>query len=130
MGALSQFGVGQMDSSTLCGRSILVIEEEPIVALRLEDRFYRAGATVFGASELRAALHLAEYPALSAAVVNLKLGDDKTTAVCDRLCDLGVPFMFYTRYDATDARRTWPDAPVVSKPADSSVVVRALAAML
>jgi hypothetical protein len=75
-------------------------------------------------------LHLAEYPALSAAVVNLKLGDDKTTAVCDRLSSLGVPFMFYTRYDATDARQSWPDAPVVSKPADSNVVVRTVADML
>ena len=119
-----------MNSATLCGRSILVIEEEPIVALQLEDRFYQAGATVLGAGKLREALHLAEYPALSAAVVNLKLGDDKTTAVCDRLSSLGVPFMFYTRYDATDARQTWPGAPVVSKADDSRLVVRTVAEML
>jgi DNA-binding response OmpR family regulator len=107
-----------------------VVEEEPIVALKLEDKFYQAGATVLGAGKLREALHLAEYPALAAAVVNLKLGGDKTTAVCNRLSNLGVPFMIYTRHDATDARQTWPGAPVVSKPADSNDVVRTIAAML
>ena len=38
--------------------------------------------------------------------------------------------MFYTRYDATDARQTWPSAPVVSKADDSSLVVRTVAEML
>jgi hypothetical protein len=32
--------------------------------------------------------------------------------------------MFHTRYDASEVSRRWPDAPVVSKPADSAVVVR------
>jgi DNA-binding response OmpR family regulator len=119
-----------VDIYALSGRSILVVEEEPIVALQLEDRFYQAGAKVFGAGRLLDALHMAEHPALSAAVINLRLGSDTTAAVCRRLSELGIPFMFYTRYDATEASETWPHAPVVSKPADSSVVVRAAARLL
>ena len=46
-----------MESSALCGRSILVVEEEPIVALKLEDQFYQAGATVLGAGKLRGDRH-------------------------------------------------------------------------
>ena len=63
-----------MDSHALRGRSILVVEEEPHVSRQLIDHFRRAGATVFAAGKLRDALYLAEHPALSAAVVNLRMG--------------------------------------------------------
>jgi DNA-binding response OmpR family regulator len=114
----------------LRGRSILVIEHEPLVARQLQQQFQRAGARVFAAAELRDALHMAEHPALAAAVINLRLGNDRTTAVCRRLEDLGIPFMFYTRYDPAEAVHTWPRAPVVSKPAESRVVVRTVAGLL
>jgi DNA-binding response OmpR family regulator len=119
-----------MDSLALKGRSILVVEEEPHVARRLADRFRQAGAKVFAAGKLRDALYLAEHPALSAAVINLRIGDDTTAGLCRRLSHLGIPFMFHTRYDATEASRTWPMAPVVSKPADSADVVSTLARLM
>ena len=119
-----------MDSHTIRGRSILVVEEEPHVARRLADRFRQAGATVFAAGKLRDARYLAEHPALSAAVINLRIGDDTTAGVCRRLTHLGIPFMIHTRYDATEASRTWPKAPVVSKPADSALVMDMLARLM
>ena len=76
------------------------------------------------------AVYLAEHPALSAAVINLRLGDDTTAGVCRRLSHLGIPFMFHTRYDTSEASRTWPEAPVVSKPADSAVVVSTVATLV
>ena len=119
-----------MDSHALRGRSILVVEEDPHVARRLEVRFRQAGAKVFAAGKLRDARYLAEHPALSAAVINLRIGDDTTAGVCRRLSHLGIPFMIHTRYDATEASRTWPKAPVVSKSADSAVVVRTIARLV
>jgi DNA-binding response OmpR family regulator len=119
-----------MDSLALAGRSILVVEEEPTVAHELERQFQQAGARVLSAGKLRDALHLAEHPAISAAVVNLRVGCDNTTPVCRRLSYLGIPFMFHTRYDAAEASRTWPDAPVVSKPADGRMVVGRVARLL
>lgn len=114
----------------LRGRSILVIEHEPSVVRELERQFKRAGATVYSAGELRDALHMAEHPALSAAVINLRLGSDKTMAVCRRLEHLGIPFMFYTRYDPAEAAHQWPRAPVVFKPAESHVVARTVAGLM
>ena len=73
---------------------------------------------------------MAEYPALAAAVVAQRLGSDETAAVCRRLAYLGVPFMLYTRYDATEAKQKWPDAPVVAKPALASELVSAVATLL
>ena len=119
-----------MHKLALSGRSILVVEEEPSVALQLGHHFRRVGATVFAASNLRDALHMAHHPALSAAVVNLQLGSDNTAAVCRRLTHLGIPFIFHTRYDAAEASQKWPHAPVVSKPADSRMVLRTVAGLL
>jgi DNA-binding response OmpR family regulator len=119
-----------MDGSALCGRSILVVEAERFVALDVEIGLRAAGAKVFGAHQLNHALYMAEYPALSAAVIAQRLGSDETAAVCRRLAYLGVPFMLYTRYDATEAKQKWPDAPVVAKPALASELVSAVATLL
>ena len=70
------------------------------------------------------------HPALAAAVVNLRLGGENTTAVCRRLSHLGVPFMIHTRFDPTEACEKWPSAPVLSKPANSSELLRTVAALL
>jgi DNA-binding response OmpR family regulator len=114
----------------LRGRSVLVIEHEPLIARELEEQLKRAGARVFAASKLRDALHLANHPALAAAVINQRLGNEKTTAVCRRLEYLGIPFVFYTRYDPAEVAGKWPAAPVIAKPAGGQVVARTLAALL
>jgi DNA-binding response OmpR family regulator len=116
-------GVDIMLSNALRGRSILVVEEEPHIACGLAAGLRCAGAKVFAADKLPDALYLAEHPALSAAVLNLRLGDDTTARVCRRLAHLGVPFMLLTRYDASEASKRWPEAPVVNKPAEAAVVV-------
>jgi DNA-binding response OmpR family regulator len=123
-------GVSAMHSAALCGRSILLVEAEPAAAFHAELGLRQAGAKVFGVHQLRDALFMAEYPALSAAVVAQRLGDEQTTAVCKRLAYLGVPFMLYTRYDATDARRKWPRVPVVAKPASTNDLITAVAGLL
>ena len=119
-----------MTKKSLNGRSILVGEHEPTIARELESEFTQAGAKVFSADQLRDALYLAEYPALSAAVMNLRLGSDTTVAVCRRLEHLGVPFMFYTKFDPSEFAAAWPHAPVVAKPAGSAKVAAAVAGLL
>jgi DNA-binding response OmpR family regulator len=58
---------------SLVGRSILVIEDEPLIALDVGECFRRAGAFVLAAFNLRDGLRLAGDADLSAAVVDLKL---------------------------------------------------------
>lgn len=119
-----------MSNQALFGRSILLVEDEPVIALQLESQFNAAGARVYSAGRLRDALYMAEHPALSAAVLDYRLGGDTSTAVCRRLTDLGVPFMFYTGFSDVAAFSHWPDAPVVSKPVDGRVVVNAVVQLL
>jgi DNA-binding response OmpR family regulator len=119
-----------MDGCALKGRSILIVEEEPQIASRLANSLQQAGARVYAAGKMTDALYLAEHPALSAAVINVRIGNDSTARICRRLSHLGIPFMFHTRYDTTEAVRSWPAAPVVKKPAHSTVVVDTVARLV
>lgn len=119
-----------MDSFALSGCLVLVVEAEPFAALDVETGLRGAGAKVFGVRQLRDALHMAEHPALSAAVIAQRLGGDRTTAVCRRLTDLGIPFMLYTRYDATEASQKWPNAPIVTKPSSAKELIEAVAGLM
>ena len=74
-----------MTSLALSGRSILVVEDEPLIALDLRQSLESAGAYVFAATQLPHALQLAGHPDLSAAVVDYRLGQGDSTAICSLL---------------------------------------------
>ena len=61
--------------SRLRGRSILVVEDEPLIALDLERYLQGAGAYVLCASAHARALRLMDRPGLSAAVLDYSLTD-------------------------------------------------------
>jgi hypothetical protein len=63
-------------------------------------------------------------------VLDLRLGGDNSAAVCRRLADLGIPFMFYTGFTESDTFRHWPDAPIVSKPVEGRELIDAVASLL
>jgi CheY-like chemotaxis protein len=114
----------------LAGRLILVVEDEPLVALDVEKALRAAGARVVSAGYVESGLYTTEHPELSAAVVDLRLGTGNGAAVCRRLRQLGVPFVVHTGYPAVLVTSDWPDVPVISKPADASRIVRELARLL
>ena len=59
-----------MESSTLSGRSILIAEDEPLIALDIAEAFKDAGATTVVTATLHHALVLVEHGGLSAAVLD------------------------------------------------------------
>ena len=74
-----------MDSTNLAGRSILVVEDEGLIALDIADAFERAGASVTTASTLRDATRAVEADGLSAVIVDHRLGSDDSAALRVRL---------------------------------------------
>jgi CheY-like chemotaxis protein len=112
---------------TLAGRSILVVEDNPLVCLDITSRLEAEGATVYGASQLEKALGLADRPDLSAGVLDFDLGNVDSSLVCWKLVSRRIPFVFYTGRIYT-AFRQWPTTPVVLKPA-SSGLIKALAGL-
>jgi len=69
-------------------------------------------------------------PGLSAAVVDMNLGENDCSDVCKRLSDSGIPFVFYTGDARADILQKWPDAPILTKLADKQRMVEVVAGVL
>ena len=119
-----------MPNRRLAGRFILLIEDEPLIALDVERVLRSAGAKILAAGYLESALYTTEHPAISAAVVDLRLGDTNSMSVCRRLRHLQVPFVDHTAYPAVLVASEWPEVPVIVKPADPGQIVNALVSLL
>ena len=117
-------------NGALAGRSILIVEDEPLIALEVHAVFSAAGASIVSASDTREALRTISLPDLSAAVVDMNLGSEDCSAVCKRLSDRGIRFIFYTGEARADILLKWPDAPVLTKLADKQRIVEVVAGVL
>jgi len=96
---------------------VLLVEDEPLIALDVERHLRTAGARVITAGYLDAALYMTEHPDLSAAVVDLRLGGDSAIPICRRLAQRNLPFVVHTGYAADAVEREWPSVPIIQKPA-------------
>lgn len=76
----------------LSGRSILIVEDEPLIALEIHAAFNAAGASITSAADTQEALRMIDVPGLSAAVVDINLGRADCSVVCERLSRNGTPF--------------------------------------
>jgi DNA-binding response OmpR family regulator len=129
MGAIIEPSSG---SALLGGARVLVVEEDFFIALELVSILSEAGAEVVGPSQtVAAALSLADDEGLSAAILDIRLGNDTVAPVADRLAAHHVPFVFYTGQPTTDPLRAeWPDCGIIEKPALPAAIVKAVAALL
>ncbi len=91
-----------MTIPSLAGRSILIIEDEALIALDLAQAFEKAGANVTTTSTLHHAHLLVKHDGLSAAVVDHALGDGDTQSICKYLKEHGVPFVTYSGFGGPD----------------------------
>lgn len=111
---------------SLAGHTILVVEDESLIALDLQTAFEDVGATVFVARRLSVALDCLGQTVLSAAIVDDRLDGEYSDALCAALRERDIPFLLYTG----GARILPPDVPFVSKPAFMDVVVATLTSIV
>jgi DNA-binding response OmpR family regulator len=83
----------------LTGCLILIVEDEPLVALQMTQAFEDAGAWVVRAHTLIEALTVVEGRKLSAAVLDHALSDGDTLTVCERMNERNIPFVIYSDYE-------------------------------
>jgi DNA-binding response OmpR family regulator len=121
---------GDVGSGDLTGRSILVVEDEPLIALDVQAALRGAGADIVAATDATDAVRLVAKSKLSAAVLDVDLGDLDCWVVCRLLDRAKVPFLFYTGYAKSDVFEDWPAAPVLAKPASHEQIVAAVATLL
>ena len=113
----------------LAGSRILVVEDEPIVAMCLEDMLEGFGCAIVGpAGRLIEGIALAENEALDAAVLDVNLGGDRSYPIADILARRGIPFVFATGYGAL--HESAQPAPLIEKPYREVDVEAALTALL
>jgi DNA-binding response OmpR family regulator len=112
----------------LAGHSVLVVEDEPLIAFDIEAALARAGARVLVSNDLRKAVALLEDDRVSAAIVDRKLRDGDSAQLCERLQNRGIPFVIYTGFGQTD--EAWQRVPHVAKPANPEVLVTTVVGLL
>jgi CheY-like chemotaxis protein len=108
--------------SQLAGRTILVVEDEPIVAFDIAYLLEYVGAHVVTSPSLRGALPLVEADHWSAAVLDYLLDDGDSTSICERLKERGIPFLLYTGSNLS--KGPCRDGVYLSKPAPAALLVR------
>jgi CheY-like chemotaxis protein len=113
----------------LAGQSILVLEDEPLLALELDFTLRDAGASVVVATGEESALRAIELLGTSAAVLDINLGRKDCSAVCERLSGDGIPFLFFTGEARPEIMRKWPRTPVLTKLASKERIIGVLAGL-
>jgi PAS domain S-box-containing protein len=105
------------------GNRILLVEDEPLVAMMMRDSLVELGFCVVGPFDRAAdALACAADEALDAAILDVNLGGDLVYPVAERLARRDVPFVFVTGYDAENIDPRFADVPVLQKPIEREVL--------
>ena len=111
----------------LANRHILVVEDEPIVALDLADILQDNGAVVLGpASSVATARLLIADSRIDCAVLDVNLGHESVAPLVRELGELKIPFLFMTGYDEKDMAPLWRDRPILHKPVIVAELINAL----
>ena len=117
-----------MDFPALRGRSILVVEDEPLIGLNISSALEEAGAYVTTTTTIRHALILVEHDGLAAAIMDHALADGDSTELCARLNARGIPYVSFSGYDPVKGAGF--NAPHVRKPATMDVLLSAVEGVL
>lgn len=99
-------------------RSILIIEDEPLIAMMLEDFLDSLGHKVVGTVDSVAdALGMIDQGGFDVAILDVHLkGGERAWPVADRLAELGLPFVLATGGHIDPPPPEHADAPMLAKP--------------
>jgi DNA-binding response OmpR family regulator len=118
----------RMQRPSLEGRSILIVEDEPLIVMDITQAFEATGAALTTTNTLKHALILVEHDGLSGAILDHALGDGNSSLLCRRLKERGIPFMIYSGY--TTVEGPCKDALHISKPAADGALVAAMEGLI
>jgi DNA-binding response OmpR family regulator len=115
----------------LAGLSVLLVEDDFMVSMLAEDILLEAGAKVLLAMQLGAAMKIAADEAVDVAVLDVNLGDGRTSyPVAELLRTRHIPFMFLTGYDDCGLDRQFDSQPKLQKPYPAEALVEAVRALV
>jgi len=101
---------------SLCGRHILIVEDEMLTALSLADIVAALGGTSLMVSRVPKAVAAAETQKFDAAILDLNLAGHASYPVAEALCRYGIPFIISSGYSAEFIDAAYRDRPQLPKP--------------
>ena len=110
-----------MQRPTLEGRSILIVEDEPLIALDIAQAFEPTGAELTTTTTLQHGLVLAQHHNLSAAILDHALPDGDCSKLCELLKQRDIPFIVYSGFGP--GADPFNDVPYLEKPAEPEILV-------
>lgn len=117
--------------SDLAGKRVLILEDEPIVAMMLEDILLDLGCEIVGpASRVDEALNLARTAQFDLAVLDVNIHGGRSYPVAAVLEERGLPYVFATGYGLTGTEGPLHNAPLVRKPYQQAQIATALEGLL
>jgi len=117
-----------MNSASLVGRSILVCEDEPLIALSIANAFADVGAQIVTARSFASALIAVENEVPAAVILDHALSDGESSQFRKRLKQRNIPYVLHSGYSNLDGACS--NAVHVPKPANPDVLVTAVLGLL
>ena len=98
-------------------RSVIVVEDEPLVTMLIEDMVSELGWEIVGTAQTEAkALDVLAKCTPALAILDINLGQQTSLAVAEVCRNRCIPVVFTTGYTAGDVPPECGDAPVLPKP--------------
>ncbi|HKX22537.1 MAG TPA: response regulator [Rhizorhapis sp.] len=108
-------------------KTILIVEDEPMIGLMLEDFLDSLGYSVAGIADgLITACRHARLGGFDAAILDVNLAGEMVWPAADILMEKNVPFLFVTGGSSEDVPQRFMSCPRLEKPFTMSTVEQAL----
>ncbi|TGQ63501.1 MAG: response regulator [Mesorhizobium sp.] len=108
-------------------KRVLILEDEPLVAMLLEDLLLEMGHEVVGSvAWISQAMKLADQMDIDFAILDINLGGAKSFPVAEILRRRGIPFVFATGYGSEGLEREFENELILQKPYEAHELKRAI----
>jgi len=112
------------EKQSLAGKRVIVVEDEPLVAMDLESCLAASGCEVVGtAGTVGEAKTLCAEAACDAALIDVNLAGQPVDELAATLTKRNIPFAFVTGYGREALPQGFRDALVVGKPFDEAALI-------
>jgi len=111
-------------------KRVLVVEDDPVVAMVVEDTLRDMGLEVLIDLSLVDALSEIETSEFDAALVDIGLRGESARPLIVTLQDRGVPFAVMSGGDLSALAAEFPDVPTMTKPLDMAALKQAMRELL
>ena len=120
------------DNNPLSGVTVLVVEDDLLLAIALEDTLVGMGAVVLEVCHtLDQAMAWADADDFAVAVLDFSLGPNSVAPLARRLARRSVPFIFHTGMSRSEpSLMEWRDSLIVEKPASPHTLAGAIKSAL